>query len=82
MQLTVTMALLSLKATINFFFLSSVDVISQMICFTLTIPNEIKIAIFGLSLNVLDTIKQKVRLMYDDSLDQFLSVLEAHQTRC
>ncbi|AXQ21960.1 hypothetical protein BEN71_07740 [Acinetobacter wuhouensis] len=30
---------------------------------------EIKIAIFGLSLNVLDTIKQKVRLMYDDSLD-------------
>ncbi|WP_258536319.1 hypothetical protein [Acinetobacter bereziniae] len=29
---------------------------------------EVKIAIFGLSLNVLDAIKQKIRLMYDDSL--------------
>ncbi|MFW1956814.1 hypothetical protein ACG91D_14695 [Acinetobacter guillouiae] len=29
---------------------------------------EIKIAIFGLSLNVLDAIKQKIRSMYDDSL--------------
>lgn len=30
---------------------------------------EVKIAIFGLSLNVLDNIKQKVQLMYDDSLN-------------
>ena len=30
---------------------------------------EIKIAIFGLSLNVLDNIKQKIRLMYDDTVE-------------
>ena len=30
---------------------------------------EIKIAIFGLSLNVLEVIKQKVRLIFDDSLN-------------
>ena len=30
---------------------------------------EIKIAIFGLSLNVLDGIKQKIRLMYDDTVN-------------
>lgn len=30
---------------------------------------EIKIAIFGLSLNVLDNIKQKIRLIFDDSLE-------------
>lgn len=30
---------------------------------------EIKIAIFGLSLNVLDSIKQKIRSMYDDTME-------------
>ena len=30
---------------------------------------EVKIAIFGLSLNVLDGIKQKIKIMYDDSLE-------------